>query len=238
MSEKLQLGELSVDVVRKAIKNVHLSVYPPTGRVRIAVPSDMDMDSIRVFALSKLSWIRRQQRKQLAQKREPKREYIERESHYLWGKRYLLNVIEKDLPPTVETKHRRILLTCRPGVDAQRRESILQQWYREQLHSAMPAVVSKWEKAVGVEVAVWQVRKMKTKWGSCIPSRAKIIVNLELAKKPKECLEYIVAHEIVHLLEPTHNERFKSLMNLFVPQWREHRKALNRIPVSHREWSY
>ncbi|MBD5781053.1 M48 family metallopeptidase [Pelagicoccus sp. NFK12] len=238
MVEHLKLGDMSVDVERKAIKNVHLSVYPPAGRIRIAAPSEMEMDTIRIFALSKLSWIKKQQRRLNAQKREPKREYLERESHYLWGKRYLLSLAEVDAKPKVEVKHRKIVLTARPGASDGKRHQVMEAWYRQQLSEALPSVIAKWEKAIGVEVSEWQVRRMKTKWGSCIPQKAKVIVNLELAKKPKECLDYIVAHETVHLLEPTHNDRFKSLMNLFVPQWKEHRKVLNRIPVSHREWSY
>lgn len=238
MVEQLKLKDLSVDLVRKSIKNVHLSVYPPTGRVRIAAPEEMNLETIRAFAANKLPWIRRQQRKQLAQKREPKREFLERESHYLWGKRYLLSLAEEEAIPKVELKHRKIVLTTRPGASASKRRQIVEEWYRQQLSEALPSVIAKWEKVIGAEVSDWQVRKMKTKWGSCIPQKAKIIVNLELAKKPKECLEYIVAHEIVHLLEPTHNDRFKSLMNLFVPQWKDHRRALNRIPVSHRDWSY
>lgn len=163
---------------------------------------------------------------------------MERESHYLWGKRYLLSLAEADARPKVEVEHRKILLTTRPGARAIKRQQTIEEWYRQQLSEALPSVIAKRGKVIGAEVSEWQVRKMKTKWGSCIPQKAKIIVNLELAKKPNECLDYIVAHEIVHLLEPTHNDRFKSLMNLFVPRWKEHRKVLNRIPVSHREWRY
>ncbi|MDQ8201484.1 SprT family zinc-dependent metalloprotease [Pelagicoccus sp. SDUM812003] len=238
MVEQLKLNDLSVDLVRKRIKNVHLSVYPPTGRVRIAAPEEMNLETIRAFAANKLPWIRKQQRKQIAQKREPKREFLERESHYLWGKRYLLSLAEKKAKPKVELKHRKIALTIRPGASERKRQQVIEDWYRKQLADALPSIIVRWEKVIGATVSDWQVRKMKTKWGSCIPQNRKIIVNLELAKKPKECLEYIVAHEIVHLIEPTHNDRFKSMMNLYVPQWKEHRKVLNRIPVSHREWSY
>lgn len=238
MLEQLELSELSIDLVRKQIKNVHLSVYPPTGRVRVAAPEEMNLETIRAFAATKLSWIRKHQRKQITQKREPKREFLERESHYLWGKRYLLSIAEDNKPPKVEIRHKKINLTTRPNATARKRESVIENWYREQLAEVMPSVVSKWEKIVGAAVIDWQIRKMKTKWGSCVPEKGKIIVNLELAKKPRECLDYIVAHEIVHLLEPTHNNRFKSLMNLFVPQWKEHRIVLNRIPVSHRDWDY
>ena len=238
MVEQLQLNNLSIDLVRKRIKNLHLSVSPPTGRVRIAAPEDMNLEAIRAFAATKLPWIRRHQRKQRAQEREPKREFLERESHYLWGKRYLLTLIETNAPATVELRHKKIVLTSRQETSARKRELIVEQWYRDRLHEVMPAIVAKWEKIIGTSVSEWQVRKMKTKWGSCIPAKSKILVNLELAKKPRECLEYIVAHEIVHLLEPTHNERFKALMNLFIPQWREHRRVLNRIPVSHHDWRY
>jgi predicted metal-dependent hydrolase len=235
---KIELGEIAVDVVRKDIKNVHLSVYPPTGKVRISAPLRMDLDTIRVFAISKLGWIRQQQRKMREQEREPPREYLDRESHYVWGKRYLLKLIEKDAAPEVELQHSQIILRTRPATGGERKQEILEEWYRSQLKAAAPQVIAKWEPLIGVKVELFFVRKMKTKWGSCSPGTASIRLNTDLAKKPRECLEYIVVHEMAHLLEPTHNSRFLALMDGFLPQWRACRDALNRLPVRHERWGY
>lgn len=235
---RMELGDITVDVVLKDIKNVHLSVYPPTGRVRIAAPRRMSLDTIRVFAISKLDWIRQQQAKLREQEREAPREYVDRESHYIWGARYLLTVIERDAPPSVELKHRRMLLSVRPGTNQEKRESLVEEWYRQQLKKAVPPLLAKWEPLLGVKAERWFVQRMKTKWGSCNHEARAIRLNTELAKKPRICLEYIVVHELVHLLEPTHNARFIALMERFMPNWRFHRDALNRLPVRQETWIY
>jgi predicted metal-dependent hydrolase len=237
MVTQLKLGDIAVDVVRKDIKNVHLSVYPPTGRVRISAPSRMSLDTIRVFAISKLAWIKQQQRKLQEQERETPREYLDRESHYVWGKRYLLTVSERDQTPNVELKHSQILLAVRPGTDEERREKILESWYREQLKSAVPPLIAKWEPLIGAKAERVFVQRMKTKWGSCNPASRSIRLNTDLAKKPRRCLEYMVVHELVHLLEPTHNARFIALMDQLMPQWRVYREQLNRLPVRHETWA-
>ena len=192
----------------KDIKNVHLSVHPPTGRVRISAPSRMSLDTIRVFAISKLGWIKQQQRKLREQERETPREYLDRESHYVWGKRYLLKVIESDEPPSVELKHSQMLLRVRPATDEAKKQAIVEEWYREQLKEAVPPLIAKWEPLMGVKVERFFVQRMKTKWGSCNPGAGSIRLNTDLAKKPRECLEYIVVHEMVHLIERHHNDRF------------------------------
>ena len=238
MAAKIQLGEIAVDVVKKDIKNVHLSVYPPTGKVRISAPLRMDLDTIRVFAISKLGWIKQQQKKMRGQEREPPREYLDRESHYVWGKRYLLKLTEKDAAPQVELKHSHIVLRTRPGTGEERKQDILEEWYRSQLKAAAPQAIAKWEPLMGVKVERFFVQRMKTKWGSCSPRAGNIRLNTDLAKKPRECLEYIVVHEMVHLLEPTHNSRFLALMDLFIPNWRFYRDLLNRLPVRHETWEY
>jgi predicted metal-dependent hydrolase len=238
MVKKLKLGDIHVDVVFKDIKNVHLSVHPPTGRVRISAPSRINLDTIRVFAISKLEWIKQQQKKLREQDRETPREYLDRESHYAWGKRYLLKVSEIDQTSCVELKHKRILLKVRPGTDEGKRQSILEGWYREQLKNALPPLIAKWEPLLGVTVKRFFVRRMKTKWGSCNPTAGHIRLNTELAKKPPECLEYIVVHEMAHLLEPTHNARFKALLDRFMPKWQFYVEQLNRFPVSHEDWAY
>jgi predicted metal-dependent hydrolase len=238
MVTKIELGEIAVDVVKKDIKNVHLSVYPPTGKVRISAPLRMDLDTIRVFAISKLGWIKQQQKKIGEQEREPPREYLDRESHYIWGKRYLLKIVEKDAAPEVEVRHNQMLLQTRPATSEAKKQAILDEWYRSQLKGAVPQLIAKWEPLMHVKVARFFVQKMKTKWGSCSPSSASIRLNTDLAKKPRECLEYIVVHEMTHLLEPTHNSRFIALMDLFMPNWRFYREVLNRLPVRHESWSY
>ena len=238
MVTQFHLGEIAVDVVKKDIKNIHLSVYPPAGRVRISAPLRMDIDTIRVFAITKLAWIKSQQQKLRAQEREMPREYLDRESHYVWGKRYLLKVEEKDAAPEVELKHSKMILRVRPATSYERKQEILEAWYREQLKEAVPALFAKWEPLMGVKVGKLFVQKMKTKWGGCSPDTSSIRLNTDLAKKPPECLEYIVVHEMAHLLEPTHNSHFIALMDQFMPKWRFYKEELNRLPVRHESWGY
>jgi predicted metal-dependent hydrolase len=238
MGEVLQLGSLAVDVVLKDIKNVHLSVHPPTGRVRIAAPQRMTLGTIRLFAISKLGWIKQQQQKLRQQERESAREYLERESHYVWGKRYLIEVIESDRIPSVVLKHNKLLLHVRSETGEEKRQAIVETWYREQVKKAVPELIAKWEPLMKVNVERFFVRRMRTRWGSCKPEARSIRLNTDLAKKPRECLEYIVVHEMLHLLEPTHNAHFVALMNRFMPGWQFHREALNRLPVRHEQWEY
>jgi len=236
MTSRIKLGEITIDVVKKDIKNLHLSVYPPAGRVRISAPLRMDLDTIRVFAITKLGWIKQQQKKLREQERETPREYLDRESHYVWGKRYLLKVIEKDAAPVVTLKHNKMVLQIRPDTDEEKRQAILAEWYRKQLKEAVSQLIAKWEPFMGVKVDRFFVQKMRTKWGSCRPGSKNIRLNTELAKKPPECLEYIVVHEMAHLLERKHNDRFSALMDRFMPLWRNHREELNRAPLGHEEW--
>ena len=235
---KIALGEIIVDVVKKDIKNVHLSVYPPAGRVRISAPLRMNLNTLRVFAISKLGWIKQQQRKLRAQERETPREYLDRESHYVWGRRYLLQGMEADERPEAILKHNKMFLRVRPGTNDEKKQAIIEEWYREQLKKVVPALITKWERLMGVKVERFFVQRMKTKWGSCNPGSKSIRLNTELAKKPRECLEYIVVHEMAHLIEPTHNRRFVALMERFMPKWRFYRDALNRLPVRHEDWNY
>ena len=238
MDAHFQLGDIAVDVVLKDIKNVHLSVYPPFGRVRVAAPLRMSLDTIRVFTISKLAWIKQQQKKFREQEREAQREYLDRESHYVWGKRYLMVLSESDESPDVQLKHRKLILRVRPGTEEAKREAILQSWYRDQLRAAVPPLLAKWEARLGVQVSRVFVQRMKTKWGSCAAASGSIRLNTELAKKPRDCLEYIVLHEMIHLLEPTHNARFIALMDRFMPRWQFYREVLNRLPVRHEQWEY
>ena len=238
MMSQLKLGNIVVDVTLKDIKNVNLSVYPPTGGVRISAPKRMSIDTIRVFAVSKLDWIKRQQAKLREQERESPREYLDRESHYMWGKRYLLTIRESDERSSVELKHSRMLLRVRPGTIERRREALVEEWYRAQIKTAVPVPLARWQPLMGVKLERFFVRRMKTKWGSCNHKARTIRLNTELAKKPAECLEYIVVHELVHLVEPTHNARFVALMDQFIPKWQFYREVLNRLPVRRETWSY
>ncbi|HBP86147.1 MAG TPA: metal-dependent hydrolase [Nitrospiraceae bacterium] len=238
MVTQIKLGDITVDVVKKGIKNIHLSVYPPAGKVRISAPLRMELDNIRVFAITKLDWIKSQQEKLCDQARETPREYLNRESHYVWGKRYLLTVTESDQTPLVELTHNRMLLHVRSGTDEHKRQSIVEEWYRAQLKQAVAPLIAKWELLIGVKVKQFFVQRMKTKWGSCNPIARTIRLNTDLAKKPQECLEYIVVHEMVHLLESTHNSRFVLLMDRFMPKWQFYRDELNRLPVRHEHWGY
>jgi predicted metal-dependent hydrolase len=238
MSTTIELGSVTLDVLRKDIKNVHLSVYPPTGKVRISAPVRMSLDTIRLFAISKLGWIKQQQKKLREQERESQREYLDRESHYVWGRRFLLKVVEEDAAPSVQIQHGTLLLRVRPGADDETKEAVVAGWYRQLLKTAVPPLIEAWELRLSVTVNGFFVQQMKTKWGNCNPMARTLRLNTELAKKPRECLEYILVHEMVHLLEPTHNARFVATMNQFMPKWQFHRDILNRLPVRHERWGF
>ncbi|ARU41201.1 metal-dependent hydrolase [Armatimonadetes bacterium Uphvl-Ar1] len=238
MEAQITLGDIVADVILKDIKNVHLSVYPPNGHVRISAPERMSIDNVRAYAVSKLRWIKQQQKKLQSQERITPREYVNGESHYLWGKRYLLHVFETATTPHVVLRARHLELHVRPDSTVEKRAELLETWLRQQLKSAVPKLIAKWEPKIGVEVANFYVQRMKTKWGSCSHEKGNIRLNTELAKKPVECLEYIVVHEMVHLIERSHNERFINLMNENMPKWKFYREELNRLPVRHEDWQY
>ncbi|MCL3781160.1 M48 family peptidase [Prolixibacteraceae bacterium JC049] len=236
--QNIKLGNIDIEVEQKDIKNIHLSVYPPNGRVRIAAPLRMDLDTIRLFAISKLQWIKAQQEKLLQQVRETPREYLERESHYFLGKRYLMKIHQANAPAKVELDHKYIHLHIKPNTSPEKRADIINEWYRKQLKQIVPQLITKWEEVIGVKSNSFGIKKMRTKWGTCNTEAKRIWLNLELAKKPKICLEYIIAHELVHLIERSHNQRFVKLMDQFMPKWRFHREELNKLPISHTDWKY
>ncbi len=234
----LRLGDIAVDVILKDIKNVHLSVYPPTGRVRISAPKRMSVDTIRVYAVSKLDWIKQQQMRLREQERDSRREYIDRESHYVWGRRHLLKVVEEDASPQVELRPGTMLLRVRPGASEEARKAVVAGWYRQTLKAAAQPLIDVWQRRLRVEAQRLFVQQMRTKWGSCNTTERSIRLNTELAKKPRECLEYVVLHELVHLIERRHDERFREYMDRFMPQWRQFRDELNRAPLAHVDWRY
>ena len=230
---------IPIQVVRKSIKNLHLGVYPPEGRVRIAVPMMVNDDAVRLAVVDKLSWIRRRQAHFLKQPRQSKREMVTGESHYFQGKRYRLRIAEENVKPSVLVKGvSTLILTVRPGTTTEKREEILNEWYRRELKAKLPDLIAKWQPIVGVDIAETRIKKMRTRWGTCNIGAKRIWLNLELAKKPTLCLEYILVHEMAHLLERHHNERFKGLMDKFMPQWRFYRDGLNSTPLAFEDWKY
>jgi len=238
MKTLLQVGDIEVEVVHKDIKNVHLSVHPPAGRVTIASPAYMKLETIRLFVIAKLAWIREQQKRLQLQDRETSRVFLNRESHYVWGQRYLLKLVEVEATPSIELKHGKMIFQTRPGADVLKKQEILDEWYRGLVRDAVQAVIVNWEKKLSVTTNRVFVQKMKTKWGSCNPVAGNIRLNTDLAKKPPECLEYILVHELLHLIEPSHNDRFIKLMGQVLPKWRSYRQLLNSLPVRNEKWEY
>ena len=233
------MGGVRVAIVRKDIKNLHLGVYPPNGRVRVAAPLVISDEAVRLAVIDKLAWIKRQRTKFAAQARQSEREMVNGESHYVFGRRYRLQVHEVSAPARVALRGIASLdLFVRPGADAIHRESVLTAWHRQQLKAMIEPLLAKWQPILGVSVSAWGVKKMKTKWGSCNTKAARIWLNLELAKKPDRCLEFIVVHELTHLLERNHTERFSALMDAHLPDWRTRRATLNSGVLAHEVWAY
>lgn len=236
MAATIQLGEIAIALARKDVKHVHLSVHPPSGRVTLVAPKGTRSEVARAYAASKLGWIRDQQAKLRAQARETPRQFVERESHCLWGRRYLLSVREEEAKPSVRLSHRSITLTVRPGSARAKREAVLQEWHRSLLHETVPELIRKWQPKLGVAVTGYFLQRMKTKWGSCNHRARTIRLNTELVKKPRDLLEYVVVHEILHLIAPTHSEQFLTLLSKHYPTWREARSELNELPLGAEAW--
>jgi predicted metal-dependent hydrolase len=235
-SAYLTVGGIDVDVIYKEIKNLHIGVYPPMGRVRVAAPERLDDDQVRLAIVSRLPWIKRQREQLQAAQRETLREMVTGESHYVWGSRLRLKVIERPGRAHLEVEGNRLLLYVPEGTDTDRRRELLDRWYRAQLRQAIPSVLAKWQRKVGVTVPQWSIRRMKTKWGSCNRETGRIWFNVELAKKHPDCMEYLAVHEMTHLLERGHGERFAKLMDLNMPDWRARRDRLNEAPLGHEQW--
>jgi predicted metal-dependent hydrolase len=234
---QIEIAGIPVEVVRKDIKHLRLGVYPPNGRVRVAVPLRLGDEAIRVAVVSRLGWIRRHQDRFERQDRQSEREMVTGESLYFQGRGYRLDVIEQAGSPTIHLPNNTTMeLRVRPGTDREKREAVLHRWYRERLREQIPERISAWSLKIGVTVAQWGIKNMKTRWGTCNIKARRIWINLELAKKPASCLEYIVVHEMVHLLERHHNDRFKRLMDSLIPQWRNDRDQLNSAPLAHEPW--
>jgi len=236
---EIQVNGVTVEVVRKAIRNLHLGVYPPHGRVRVATPLGLSDEAVRLAVAGKLGWIKRQQNQFGEQQRQSPREMTSGESHYFLGRRYRLRILSHDGPPCVAVSNNSFMdLHIRADASATEREDALHRWYRRQLRALVPPLLEKWESVLGVRAADWRIKRMKTQWGACTIQAARIWLNLELAKKPVECLEYILAHELIHLIERHHSERFQALLERAMPLWRVHRDTLNRAPLAHEDWHY
>lgn len=235
---EIQIAGIAVEVVRKEIKHLHVGVYPPAGRVRVAAPLRLDDEVVRLAVVSRLGWIRRKQKGFAGQDRQSQRELVTGESHYFKGRRYLLDVKECDSRPGVSLVGPTTMELCVPsGADRDQRDAVLQRWYRRELRKLLAPMLAKWEASVFNPPAEVRIKRMKTRWGSCNADAGRIWINLELIKKPVACLEYVLVHEILHLHERHHDDRFLEWMDRLLPQWRVHRDALNRAPLAHEEWT-
>ena len=237
MSETFQLGEVTIEVTRKAVKNVHLTVHPPDGRVTLVAPNATRPEVARAYAISKLGWIRDQQEKLAKQARETPRQFIERESHCVWGRRHLRSIEYRETKPFISLDHKRMTMVVRPGATKKKRAQVLHEFHKALLHEVVPPLIEKWQKKLNVNVADYFLQRMKTKWGSCNHRAGNIRLNTELAKKPKDLLEYVVVHEMTHLLEPTHSDRFIAILQEHFPSWREARAELNELPLTAEVWT-
>jgi len=232
----IQVSDIEINIERKDIKNLHIGVYPPNGRVRVASPLNIDDEAVRLAVISRLSWIKRQIKNFQEQRRESKREMVSGESHYFLGKRYLLDVIYDSRKHFIVLKHSKIELHINPNTSTENRYKLLQEWYRKELNKIVSKLMDKWEKKIGVKLNNWQIKKMRTKWGSCNIEKKSVLINLHLARVPIECIEYIIVHELVHLLQRYHNDEFKMYMDKFLPEWKKCRDVLNQSYLPYEEW--
>lgn len=238
-SSMLQVGNIEALVIRKPIKNLHLSVLPPIGKVRVSAPLAMKDEAIRTLLVTRLRWIKRQQEKFVTQERQTPREYVSGESHYYWGKQYRLEVIYSEKPFGVNLRGKeKIVLSVQPNSNRDKREQVMLYWYRQELRNVANSLIDRWQKIIDVPVKEWGIKRMKTRWGSCNQKARRIWLNLELVKRPERCLEFIIVHEMTHLLERGHNGRFKAYLDKFMPQWRKFKEELNQSVLSHESWSY
>lgn len=236
----IKIGELDIHLTRKDIKNLHISVMPPDGQVRVSAPDTMTDTAIRMAVIHRIPWIRRQQAAFAKQERQSTREMVNGETHYLWGKRYRLEVIELDdlKSQTVKLKSGKLILTVNKGLSDEVKIKLLSEYYRGRLKARAPDLIDKWSKKTDVTINSWQIQKMKTKWGSCNVEEGNIRLNLDLAKKPLPCLEYIILHELLHFKERQHNDRFKALLDIYMPDWRSRRDLLNQMPLNQENWKH
>lgn len=228
--ERLKIGSVEIEITFKAIKNLHLSVHPPDGHVTIASPDFYDLEKVKVYAATKLAWIKKEQRKFAEQKRESARDYISQESHYFFGERYLLNVVEGNRN-SVQIKGKKLILCVTDVHSYELKQKVLYRFYRKELRIKLAEMIESYSLKMDLQIPAFKIRKMKTQWGSCSTDNKRLSFNIELAKKPLECLEYIVVHEMVHLIERNHNKRFVQLMDQYMTHWRVQKKILNELAL-------
>jgi predicted metal-dependent hydrolase len=236
-TEHITISNLTIDIIRKDIKNMHLAVYPPTGRIRLSVPNSTDSEMLRLFVISKLGWIKKQMKNFKNQPRESKRTFQNGESHYFMGRRYLLT-LSISSKQRVTKNGNKLILHVKENATTEEKAILIKEWYRKELKKIAPSLIEKWETIIGVKSNSWGVKVMKTKWGTCNVDEKRIWLNLELSKKPLNCIEYIIVHELVHLLERSHNDKFVAYIDRFMPKWRQFRDELNNLPVAHNDWGY
>ena len=233
----IEIRGIPVEIVRKDIKHLHLGVYPPDGRVRVAAPLRLDDDAVRLAVISRLAWIRRKRAEFEGQDRQSRRDFVSGESHYFEGRRYRMDVVATDGPTGIRLRGNSwIEMRVRRGTSRDGREALLYRWYRDRMRERIPEMLAKWEPRIGVTVAEWRIRRMKTRWGTCNREAGRIWLNSELAKKPVSCLEYVVVHEMVHLIERGHTERFRAMLDRVMPGWRGRVEELSRGWLAEEEW--
>jgi len=238
-NQTIEVGGIKVLVLKKDIKNLHLNILPPSGKVRVSAPLDMGQDAIRTFLATRINWIKKHRHSFLQQERQTPRQYIGGESHYLFGKRYKLQVNYVEQKPTVQIRGvKEIVLNVRPESNVDKREEVLWNWYRDKLKNHLEPNIQKWQKKIGQEFGQWRVRKMKRSWGNCNENNKTVSFNLKLAQKPKSCIEYVIVHELLHLIERSHNNRFVKLLDKYMPNWQHEKDKLNRQILSPEEWSH
>ena len=239
LKSMLTVNGVDVQIIRKDIKNLHLTVHPPDGQVRVSAPRNITDDNVRLAIVSKIHWIKKKRKAFEGQARQTERRYISGECHYFFGKRCRLQLIERTGKHDIQLmKSGRLKMFVKPGTTITSKEKLLNEWYRSELKKRLPELIDKWQPIIGRNITDWGIRKMKTRWGSCNISDKRIWLNLELVKKPPECLEYVFVHEMVHLLERNHNERFKKFMDKYLPKWRSCRDILAKAPLGHQDWLY
>ena len=232
-----KVGGIEVIVLHKNVKNLHLNVLPPIGKVRVSAPTNMSDDAIRTFLATRISWIKKKQARFKGQERQTPRKYVSGESHYYLGKRYRLEVVSVNIRPDVAIEgKKKLVLSVKPKSKLLKREQVMQDWYRGELKNILNVLIEKWQKKIGVQANHWSIRRMKTRWGTCDKKTKRLWFNLELIKKPKSCIQYVVVHELLHLIERKHNDKFVSLMDKYLPKWRSEKDELNQLIISHEKW--
>lgn len=235
----MKVRDLQIEVISKDIKNLHINILPPDGRIRVSAPLIMTKESVRLAIVSKITKIRKEIKSFEEYQRESKKEMVSGESHFVDGKRYLLELIEINKPPSVIIKNMKTIeLRARPNATRDKREQIMHEWLRNRMREKLDKLIPKWESKIGVNASYYGIRKMRTKWGSCNSAEKRIWLNLELAKKSIYCLEYVLVHEIIHLIEPKHSKQFFKLLDEYMPTWRMHRDTLDEPPLVHVDWDY